>query len=246
MTDKKFDIDGVVFDLGSTILEYETRPWPELNRMSMQAAYEFLKRNEHPLPDFETFWKNHLAIKDRFRDQAAETLVEYDLTLAIAEFLISLELIGGTELAKSFFKEYYQPISKQLSMFADAPTVLEQLKTAGKKIGLVSNTVFPESYHKLELDRFKLSEYFDFTIFSVTYGYRKPHPSIYHEAIRLMGIKPERLLFVGDRYIEDVKGPREVGMKSLLKYREGREYPDPMPEDIVVVKSLSEIPPLID
>jgi len=95
------------------------------------------------------------------------------------------------------------------------------------------------------LKRYGLLDYFDFTIFSVEFGYRKPHPSIYARAIELIDSPPEKLFFVGDRYIEDCAGPKKSGLTPILKYREGREYPDPLPEDLIVVKTLSEIIPYI-
>jgi len=53
------------------------------------------------------------------------------------------------------------------------------------------------------------------------------------------------LVFVGDRYPEDYLGPRENGIFSVLKYRQGREYPAPLPENIVMVKSLTELLPIL-
>jgi len=29
--DRKFDVKGVIFDLGSTLIEYETIPWDQLH-----------------------------------------------------------------------------------------------------------------------------------------------------------------------------------------------------------------------
>jgi hypothetical protein len=42
-----------------------------------------------------------------------------------------------------------------------------------------------------------------------------------------------------------VKGPQEAGLQAVLKYREGREYPDPLPENVIVVQSLTEFIGLI-
>ncbi|MCZ7861722.1 HAD family hydrolase [Agrobacterium salinitolerans] len=46
-------------------------------------------------------------------------------------------------------------------------------------------------------------------------GAFKPQPEIYHAALELLDLPPERVLFVGDTLRADVEGPREVGMKAV-------------------------------
>jgi putative hydrolase of the HAD superfamily len=245
MNDKKFDIDGVIFDLGSTLLEYETVPWDELNVRCLRAGYSFLQQKGFALPSPDEFRNRQSEIGKRLNHQARETLREWNLIDALNELLKSFGIGDGRNTAEDFFQAFYQPISDQVTLFADAATVLRELKQRGKRIGLVSNTVFPEDYHINELKYFELYQYFDWTVFSVNFGWRKPHPSIYNKAVSLMELDRERLIFIGDRYIEDVKGPREAGLQAVLKYREGREYPDPLPEDLAVVRSLTEFIGLI-
>lgn len=245
MNEKKFDIDGVIFDLGSTLLEYETVPWDELNVRCLRAGYNFLQQKGFTLPSPDEFWERQNEIGKRYNHQARETLREWNLIDALSELLESFNIGDGRNTAEEFFQAFYGPISDQLTLFADAATVLRDLKQRGKRIGLVSNTIFPEDCHINELKYFELYKYFDCTIFSVNFGWRKPHPSIYEKAVTLMEQDRERLIFIGDRYIEDVKGPREAGLQAVLKYREGREYPDPLPENVIVVQSLTEFIGLI-
>lgn len=46
-------------------------------------------------------------------------------------------------------------------------------------------------------------------------GAYKPQPEIYRAAIDLVGVPPERILFVGDTVRADVEGPSAVGMKAV-------------------------------
>jgi putative hydrolase of the HAD superfamily len=148
-------------------------------------------------------------------------------------------------LAERFFEAYYHPVSEQLTLFADTAYVLQELKKKDITVGLVSNTIFPEEYHLRELKRYNLIQYFDFTVFSSTFGFRKPHQSIFEHAVKLAALPAENLVYIGDRYVEDYTGPIGAGLGAVLKFREGREYPDPMPEEVIVVKSLSEMLPII-
>lgn len=237
----KYEIDGILFDLGSTLLEYETIPWSVLDVNCLNSGYDFLKKGGYDIPSIDEFWANHIEIWQRYRESAAETLEEWRIVDAVKDLLSSFNIKNNGKLPEQFFEAYYTPVSRQLSVFADALTVLQRLKQKGKHIGLVSNTYFPEEYHINELRRFGLLTYLDFTIFSVAFGYRKPHPAIYGRALELLGTEPGRTLFVGDRYVEDCAGPGKVGMHAIIKYRPGREYPDPMKEGQVVVNSLTEV-----
>jgi putative hydrolase of the HAD superfamily len=239
--EKKFDVDGVIFDLGSTLLEYETIPWSRLDVECVAAGLDFLRRHRYEAPPPDAFMNKLRVLWRQYRDESARTLREWRIIDGLQKLLSGFNLNGGKELAAQFFDAFYQPVSRQLSLFADAPTVLKELKRRNKNLGLVSNTIFPEEYHQRELKEFGLKDFLDFTIFSVTFGYRKPHPAIYERALQLSGLEPDRLLFVGDRYLEDYAGPRERGLHAVLRYRKGRDYPDYLPDDVVVIKSLTEL-----
>ena len=238
---QRLNIDGVLFDLGSTLLEYETIPWSVLDVNCIDSGYRYLKSEDYKIPPVDEFWSRHVEIWDHHRQKSADTLKEWRITDAITELLDSFAIKCDGKLTDQFFDAYYAPISRQLSVFADAPMVLESLQSWGKKIGLVSNTYFPKDYHIRELRRFGLLHYFDFTIFSVNFGFRKPHPSIYSKASELLDIEPANTLFVGDRYIEDCRGPREFGMHAIIKYREGRDYPGSMDKNQIIIRSLAEL-----
>jgi putative hydrolase of the HAD superfamily len=235
------EIRGIIFDLGSTLIEYESIPWDELGQLCLDAGYEYLKESGCAVPDKNAFISEYVKIRDVYRKHAGETLEEWVITDAIRYLLQAFGLNGSRDLVDSFFAAYHVPLARQVTMFPEAPTVIRDLKNNGYKIGLVSNTIFPEKMHIDELEKFGLFPMFDFTVFSSSFGKRKPHPDIYGHAVNLMGFLPEELLFVGDRYIEDYQGPIDFGMKAIIKFRRGREYPEPMPDGVAVIGDLTEL-----
>jgi FMN phosphatase YigB (HAD superfamily) len=238
-------LEGIIFDLGSTLIEYENIPWEFMNITGLQAGYAYLEETGMSLPDSAIFKDRYIAVREKYRMNSKATLREWLITDAVSELLQSFNLDGGRDYAQGFFNAYYQPVARQLTIFADTINVLAELKNRGIKIGLVSNTIFPESYHQTELIHFDIRKYLDFTVFSSSFGYRKPHPSIYERAVDLIGIEKKHLLFVGDRYEEDYLGPMAFGIRSALKIRAGREYPVPFPTDTAAIENLSELLPLI-
>ena len=49
---------------------------------------------------------------------------------------------------------------------------------------------------------------------------RKPHPDIYDVSIAALGVERSEVVFVGDSWEPDVRGPRRVGMTAVHVWRE--------------------------
>ena len=110
--------------------------------------------------------------------------------------------------------------SAHFELYEDTMPVLEELRAAGLKLGLVSNSArdvhaFAE-HHALPIDA---------GISSFHHGRTKPHESIFRAMLDLLGVAPGEALMVGDTVDDDVEGARAVGMRAVLLDREGR-YPE--------------------
>ncbi|WP_370813154.1 HAD family hydrolase [Butyricicoccus pullicaecorum] len=87
---------------------------------------------------------------------------------------------------------------------------LEELKTRGYKLGVISNTASLYSVFNV-LEHYGIRDYFqDVTLSSVT-GYRKPHPGIFQISLRQMQSKPENCVYVGDTRSRDIMGAKRAG-----------------------------------
>jgi HAD superfamily hydrolase (TIGR01509 family) len=87
-----------------------------------------------------------------------------------------------------------------------------QVAASGKKLALCSNLVEP---YVAPCQR-ALPGRMDALIWSCHAGWAKPDPAIYLAAAQALHLPPHAILFVGDRQLEDVDGPRAVGMRSVL------------------------------
>ena len=93
--------------------------------------------------------------------------------------------------------------------------LLDALRARGLKLGLVSNAFDPEWLLVRDLEQMGLAERLDVAVFSSAVGIRKPHRAIFEHALDRLGVGPERVLFVGDRLYEDVRGAGELGMTTV-------------------------------
>jgi len=95
----------------------------------------------------------------------------------------------------------------------------EALKTLAKSYALcvVSDAIVtPGPALRMLLERYHLSRYFHGFAFSDEVGRSKPHPSMFESAARQLGVAVTEMAHVGDRELNDIEGPRALGMKAVL------------------------------
>jgi putative hydrolase of the HAD superfamily len=237
-------LKAVLFDMGSTLLEFENYTWEVLGKSCAESGYELLKGNGVVLPGFEEYG---LLLREEFIKARAEVevnLKEFKFEQVAGNVFNRLKLNAEDGLYHCFLDKYYQPVTDQITLIDGAEQVLEYFKRMGLKIGIISNTIFQERYHLKELQRFGLYPYLDYCIFSSTFGVRKPHPQIFREALGELKVTASQAVYVGDRLVEDVGGAQKVGMRGILKCHEGRDYTAPIIPDAQIVE-LKELPEVL-
>jgi len=122
--------------------------------------------------------------------------------------------------------------------------VLEKFK--GRfKLAIISNTNV-SSTEDIEwiLEKLNLLHFFDYVIASKSFGTKKPDVSIFNFVLETLSLKPEEVVFVGNKISTDVLGANKTGMKSiLLKWnsRHLEEPSSPEEEPDFVIKSFKEL-----
>jgi HAD superfamily hydrolase (TIGR01549 family) len=175
------------------------------------------------------------------RKEVENNLNEFKAETVAWNFFRALDLSTSDGLCEIFLEKYYDPISDQLTLIEGAEEVLRYFKDQNLKIGIVSNTIFPERYHLPELKRFRLYSYLDAYSFSSSVGVRKPHPEMFLKTLNALKVDPSKAVFVGDRLVEDVGGAQKAGMKGILAYHQGRDYSAPIKPD-ARIDDLKELP----
>jgi HAD superfamily hydrolase (TIGR01549 family) len=109
--------------------------------------------------------------------------------------------------------------SENFSLYEDALPVLEELRSHGLKIGLVSNGArdlaeFVE-HHRLDVDA---------AVGSRSHGKVKPDPTIFQAALSQLDVEAAEAAMVGDSPEDDIEGARALGMRAILVDREDRYH----------------------
>ncbi len=117
---------------------------------------------------------------------------------------------------------------ENFELYDDVRPVIEQLRSDGVKIGLVSNSARDiqefARHHALAVDA---------GISSFHHGKTKPHASIFRAVLDLLEVEPPDAVMVGDTVADDIDGAHAAGMHAILVDRLGA-YPDyePRLEDL--------------
>ena len=95
------------------------------------------------------------------------------------------------------FKHHYAAVNGKFTQIY--PGVIEGLnawKASGLKMGIVTNK--PGMFTEVLLDRMGLTDYFDVIVSGDTTPNKKPHPEPILHACRILNVRPERNLHIGD------------------------------------------------
>ena len=230
-------IDAVLFDLGNTLVAYYRAHefYPILERCVESAAAE-MDRNGRSV--------DLAAAHARARTLNAESS---DGRVRPLEDRL-LDIFGGanrslpSDLLDRLGDAFLAPIFATGRIDPTAVSVLQRLKTLGLKTAIVSNTPWGSSAKawRNELNRWGLLDNVDETIFCVDVGWRKPQRPVFDYAVKRLGVRASRALFVGDDAKWDIEGAQRAGLIPILLTQDTET-----PGHCRRIGSLEELEPLI-
>lgn len=108
-------------------------------------------------------------------------------------------------------------------MRPEVPEVLRKIKEMGLLIGCISNTLSLTQVPST-LRRYGILEYFNPVVLSSDFGHRKPDPSIFYHAARILNLPTGGMVYVGDKINRDILGAVRSGFRLAVKI--DHEYDD--------------------
>jgi len=125
-------------------------------------------------------------------------------------------------------------------LYEDVLPVLDELRKAGMRIGLVSNSARDvhefAQHHALDIDA---------GISSFQHGKTKPHASIFKAVLDLLEVEPHEAAMVGDTIQDDIEGALALGMRAVLVDRLDAQPPfEPKIADLYALPAALGLPRL--
>ena len=206
-------IDAVLFDWGDTLFHFA---WDEsLVEAGWEAGLATLERDGLP---------RHDETAARFRERylpllwVPGSLDEIEYPGMVRELLAGFGVETSDEELARFLEAEHAAWEPARRLGDATHALLDSLRERGLKTGLVSNAFDPGWLLHNDLERMGLAERLDVAVFSSEVGKRKPHPKIFEVALGRLGVDAGRALFVGDRREADIRGAKQVGMRTVQAY----------------------------
>ena len=127
------------------------------------------------------------------------------------------EVPDGDRAFEELWEHFGDPSS--WFVFQDVAPAVAALHALGLRVCVASN--FDGRLHAVAAGLPELRDWVEPMVISSEVGHRKPHPAFYRSACDRLGLEPSSILSVGDDVRNDVLGPREAGLRSVLIARRG-------------------------
>ena len=228
-------VEAVVFDWGGTLAVYAGIEMIDMWRVAAR----------HLAPDREEEVLDRLVALEE-ASWARIAVDQRSTTLSSLLSAASAEL--GLDVAEAVLEEaathHLDSWTPHVRHDPDAVPTLTALRSMGVRIGLLSNTHWPRSFHEHFLERDGLAPLIDERCYTSELAYTKPHGEAFRAVLEGLGAcDPRRAVFVGDRPYDDVWGAQQLGMRAVLR-------PNPLVPGFDVtpdatVEALPELLPLV-
>jgi putative hydrolase of the HAD superfamily len=185
-----FPFDAILFDVGGVLL---TNGWDRRERAAAVEQFGL---------DAVSFEAHHLAVMDLW-ERGGMTVGAY------------LEAAVFYEPRPFTPEKFFSFILSQSQLLpGGAMGILAEL-AASKKcvVGALNNEARETNEHRFQ--HFGLRHYFQVAFSSCYVGLRKPELAIYRLALDVLGVAPQRVLFIDDR-VENAAAAADAGMQAIV------------------------------
>lgn len=210
---------GVLFDIDDTLVDFNGAARSALLDVSASfgsdpdvgertlAAWEAVSEVQ-----YGRFLAGELSFDDMLVARMAAVTHEMDPSGGLQLDPVRLEELRNT----SIFTHYGQ--------FDDVAHCLDRFRVDGAPVALLSNADGP--YQRRKLTAAGLADFIDGAVFSGDVGMSKPDPGIFLAGARSLGLPPERVIYVGDRWATDALGALAAGLAAIWLNRTGAARPE--------------------
>ncbi len=239
---------AVLFDLGNTLLYFDA-DWPTILSQANLELFRYLKSVGLEF-DEDLFQKE---FRNRMNEYYKSREIDF-IEITTARLLMGFMKEKGfssvsEEIIREALKNMYRVSQEHWQIEEDCLPMLEDLKTKGYQLGILSNASDDLDVQRL-VDKSQIRKYMDFSLSSAACGIRKPDPRIFSIALDFWGYKNHEVLMVGDTLNADILGAKNSNIANVWITRRANK-PDIknsgnhiIPDN--TIEALSELPSLIE
>jgi putative hydrolase of the HAD superfamily len=187
------------------------------------------------------FLEEYRRAHQKYRKIRYEQYREVTNAVWVAEALSSLgfKVSSNNPNVKAALNVFFQDFIDSLELREGAKKLIKKAKKQCK-VALISNFTYAPVIHR-SLRKLGLNEFFVAVAVSEEVGWRKPNSRIFHHVLSRLQISAHEAVYVGDSPIEDIRGAKEVGLKTIFvssqfndlkDLEESQQIPDHIAKDL--------------
>jgi putative hydrolase of the HAD superfamily len=226
----RVSVRAVIFDWGGTLT-----PWHQVDLAQLWHAV----------------FAEHLTAEQAQQAAAAIHAAESELWGLAGQDQSSWTLSAvferaGVTYTEALLASYSTAWEPHTYLDPDVPPLFRYLRENGIRIGVLSNTFWPRSWHEEIFRRDGVLDLIDGAVYTSEIAWTKPHPEAFRAAMAAVGMtEPADCVFVGDRPFDDVHGAKSIGMRAVLVPNSTvPSFPAAAPD--AVISRLADLRPLLD
>jgi len=225
----------ILFDFYGTLAhirtdEHSIQPW------LVVASYLRYRGAKITANELQNMYFN--CVKESL-DSSPEPHPEVNIIHIFTDILARLKVESSEDSVSTILQLFRSLTINEFCLF---PETLQVLLALEKKfrLGLVSDS--QEVYIIPELQLVTLDSLFESVVISSQYGYRKPDPRLFQQALKEMGLSTtDDILYVGDNWERDIVGATNAGIQSVWIQRNSDQTYAPHDQAIPVIPDLRDL-----
>jgi putative hydrolase of the HAD superfamily len=223
-------VEAVIFDWGGTLT-----PWHTIDAAEL---WSWVCQPHFPPAEAAQCAAALLAAEDE--------LWRLSRTEQRSATMSALFELAGVTATEAFLASYLGAWEPHTFTDPDVPDLFSFLRDRMIKIGVLSNTMWPRSWHEDVFRRDGVLDLIDGAVYTSEIDWTKPHPLAFEAAMTAIGVTdPARCVFIGDRPFDDVHGAKSAGMRAVLvPNSDVPPHEGAVPD--AVISRLAELRPLIE
>lgn len=215
MWNKLEDKKVIFFDMGNTLLSFHKKGKEE-DKIKRGELYLFSYLNERfPGVTIENLKDEFLSPWYSLMETRKQTKEEYPIDELLNSYLAKhdgyLTYPDCINAIRVYFRPFLENIEKEKNLY----DTLKTLKDNGYQLAIISNTPYFKEVNEECLEEAGIDGLFDEIIFSYDVRIAKPKREIFEYALRLLKVKGEECVMVGDSLMNDMAPASDLGMKCF-------------------------------
>jgi YjjG family noncanonical pyrimidine nucleotidase len=235
MFTRNMSYTNIFFDLDHTLWDFERNSSESLSEVFREAQLE-----QYGIPSEIDFVQSFLKINTKLWDQFDRGLIPHTFIRENRFKLVFQELGASLPAHQNEIGEIYlQTLPTKKHLLEGAISILDYLSNKGYRLHIITNGFNDVQNKKIQSSG--IAHYFSNVVTFETANAKKPDPLIYEYAIGMTNTHRSECLMIGDNWIADIWGAKQVGLDTIYYNPSRLKFDDKPTFDIQHLLDLKHI-----